>query len=59
MQNILAAGTARLEVRGDEFSLVNPRLMSKEDALSQLPQTSKPPPEYMKLTQFLRMDVAD
>ncbi|MEA1902700.1 MAG: nitroreductase family deazaflavin-dependent oxidoreductase [Actinomycetota bacterium] len=57
VQNILTAGKATLEVDGDALDLVSPRLVSKEDAWQLLPATTKAPPEYLKITEYLQMDV--
>ena len=32
VQNVVAAGAAKLEIDGDEVELASPRLISKEDA---------------------------
>lgn len=57
VQNALAAGTATLEIDGDEFELVSPRLVSKEDAWQLLPETTKAPPDYLRITEYLQMNV--
>ncbi len=57
VQNVLAAGAATLEIDGDEFELVSPRLVSKQDAWQQLSATTKAPPEFLRVTEYLQMDV--
>lgn len=57
VQNVLAAGGATLEIDGVEFELVSPRLVSKEDAWQLLSTTTKAPPDYLRVTEYLRMDV--
>ncbi len=57
VQNVLAAGAVTLEIDGDEFELVSPRLVSKEVAWQLLSATTKAPPEYLRVTEYLRMDV--
>jgi deazaflavin-dependent oxidoreductase (nitroreductase family) len=57
VQNVLAAGAATLEVGGDEFELASPRLVSKEDAWQLLSATTKAPPSFLRVTEYLQMDV--
>ncbi len=57
VQNVLAAGAAKLEIGGDEFELVSPRLVSKEDAWQLLSATTKAPPNYLRVTEYLQVDV--
>ena len=57
VKNVLAAGTATLEIDGVEFELVSPRLVSKENAWQLLSTTSKAPPDYLRVTEYLQMDV--
>jgi len=56
VKNVLAAGNARLTIEGDEVELVNPRLVTKEDAWQQLPETTKAPPKFLRVTEYLQMD---
>jgi deazaflavin-dependent oxidoreductase (nitroreductase family) len=58
VRNILASGIAHLTIRDEEYDLVSPRLIPKEEALRLLPEGTKTPPESMNLTQFLRMDLS-
>lgn len=57
VRNVLAAGTARLRVGGEEYDLVAPRLVSREVAWQQLPAGTKAPPGFLRITDFLRMDL--
>ena len=57
VKNVLAAGTARLEVGGDEFDLDSPRLVTKDVALQQMPAGTKTPPSLLNVTEFLQMDI--
>ncbi len=57
VQNVLAAGTASLEVGGEEFDLASPRLVTKDVAWAQLPGTTKAPPKRLNVTEFLQMDI--
>lgn len=57
VRNILASGKAGLRVGGEEVDLVAPRLITKEEAVEQLPETTKLPPSLMNVNDFLRMDV--
>lgn len=54
VQNVLAAGSARLTVDGREMELTAPRLVGQDEALS----GSVPlPPRMFRITEFLRMDL--
>lgn len=57
VQNVLAAGTAMLKIDGDEFELVSPRLVTKDVAWQQLPATAKAPPNFLRVTEYLQMDI--
>ncbi len=57
VQNMLAAGAAALEIDGDAFELMSPRLVSKEDAWQLLSTTTKAPPDYLRVTEYLQMDL--
>jgi deazaflavin-dependent oxidoreductase (nitroreductase family) len=57
VQNVLAAGTATLDIDDDTFELVNPRLISKKDALQLLPPETKEPPGFLRIGEYLRVDV--
>ena len=56
--NILASGTAKLAIDGDQFDLVSPRLISKDEAWQLLSEMTKEPPNFLKVTDYLRMDIA-
>ena len=56
--NILASGTAKLAIDGDEFDLVSPRLISKDEARQLLSEMTKEPPNFLKVTEYLQMDIA-
>jgi len=59
VQNILATGTASLKVGADEYELVSPRLVPKDVAWQRLPGTAKPPPGFLRVTEYLQMDVRE
>jgi deazaflavin-dependent oxidoreductase (nitroreductase family) len=56
VKNVLAATTATLTVNGDVIELVNPQVVSKDAAWQQLPETTKAPPGFLKVGEYLRMD---
>lgn len=56
VQNILASGTATLRINGAEIELVSPRLVTKDVARQLLPSTTKAPPGFLRVNEFLRMD---
>ncbi len=57
-KNVLAAGTARLQAEGEEFGLVSPRLVTKEVAWQQIATGTKAPPQFLKVTEYLQMDIS-
>ncbi len=58
VRNVLATGTAQLQVDGQRVELRGPRLVDAEEAVDVLPDTVKLPPSIMKVTEFLWMDTA-
>lgn len=56
VKNVLAAGTASLRIGGDEIDLTTPRLVTEETAWELLPATTKAPPRFLRVNEFLRMD---
>lgn len=56
VKNILAAGSAQLTIDGEEIDLVSPRVIDTEAARAQLPATTKAPPNFAKVTEYLQMD---
>jgi deazaflavin-dependent oxidoreductase (nitroreductase family) len=57
-QNVLSAGSGQLKIRDEKFDLVAPRLIAKDVAWQQLPNTTKAPPERMNV-EYLQMDLAE
>jgi deazaflavin-dependent oxidoreductase (nitroreductase family) len=58
VRNVLAAGGARLHVDGREVELTAPRLIGKDEAFQALPDDASRPPRLLRITEFLRMDLA-
>ncbi|WP_326641661.1 nitroreductase family deazaflavin-dependent oxidoreductase [Streptosporangium sp. NBC_01755] len=58
VQNILAADGARLRVDGREVELAAPRLVGKDEAFQALSDEVPRPPRLLRITEFLRMDLA-
>jgi deazaflavin-dependent oxidoreductase (nitroreductase family) len=56
VQNVLAAGQARLRVDGEEVELTAPRLVHADEALTLLPDDVARPPRLLRITEALRMD---
>ena len=56
-KNVLAAGTARLKVGGEEFDLKSPRLITKDEAWEQIDVATKAPPNFLRVTEYLQMDI--
>ncbi len=57
VKNVLAAGTARVRIDGDEIELAAPRLVEKDAVWHLLPATIKTPPTIKGESELLRMDV--
>jgi deazaflavin-dependent oxidoreductase (nitroreductase family) len=57
-RNILASGSARLRVDGREVELAAPRLVGRDEAFKALPAEAARPPRLLRITEFLRMDLA-
>ena len=55
VRNVLAAGTATLEVNGDTVDLVEPELITADEAFRLLPPGTKRPPKLLKIDTFLLM----
>ena len=58
VQNVLAAGTAILELDGSAVGLESPRVITSDEAWQQLASDTTPPPGFLKITEYLRMDVS-
>ena len=59
VRNSLAAGQARLTIDGEEIELAAPRLISGDEAWQAIGDTVKRPPGMLRITEYLRMDLAD
>jgi deazaflavin-dependent oxidoreductase (nitroreductase family) len=59
VQNVLAAGSARLTIDGEEIALTAPRVIDEDEAFRALPDTVKRPPRLLRIHEFLRMNLAD
>jgi deazaflavin-dependent oxidoreductase (nitroreductase family) len=55
VQNVLAAGTATLEIDGATVDLVDPEVITAEQAFERLPDGTKRPPKLLKINEFLAM----
>ncbi|MEV5889060.1 nitroreductase family deazaflavin-dependent oxidoreductase [Nonomuraea fuscirosea] len=58
VRNILAAGSARLLVDGKEVELTAPRVVGRDEVFEALPAGSRRPVRVLRITEFLRMDLA-
>ncbi|WP_067168700.1 nitroreductase family deazaflavin-dependent oxidoreductase [Microtetraspora niveoalba] len=58
VRNVLAAGGARLRVDGREVELTAPRLIGEDEAFRALADEVPRPPRLLRITEFLRMDLA-
>jgi len=59
VRNVLAAGTAKLEVDGKTVDLVEPHVIDAEEAFALLPAGAKRPPGFLRINEFLQMRRAD
>jgi deazaflavin-dependent oxidoreductase (nitroreductase family) len=59
VRNVLAAGTARLEIDGDTVDLVAPEVIGAEEAFERLHAGTKRPPRLLRIDEFLTMRRAD
>lgn len=59
VKNVLAAGKATLRIDAHDVELVSPRVVTKDVAWPQLPETVKPPPNFLRVTEALQMDIRD
>ena len=57
VKNVLAAGTARLSLRGEEIELESPRMVRKGDVWRLLVTATKTPPGISDESQLLRMEL--
>jgi deazaflavin-dependent oxidoreductase (nitroreductase family) len=58
VKNVMASGTASLKVGDKELELVSPKLVTKDVAVERMPEGTKAPPAFMKVTEFLQMDIS-
>ena len=58
VRNVLKAGHARLAIDGEEVELTAPRLVDEAEAWQALPGTVRRPPRFLRITEYLRMDLA-
>lgn len=59
VRNVLAAGQGRLTIDGEDVNLTRPRLVDEDEAWQVLPETVKRPPRFLRISEYLRMDLAD
>ena len=57
VRNVLAAGTARLLIGGEEMQLESPRMVRKQDIWPLLPAGAKTPLGISGESELLRMDL--
>ena len=58
VRNILASGSATLTKDGSEYALDNPQLIPHDEAVALIGHDVKLPPSFLKVTDYLRMDIA-
>ena len=55
VQNVMAAAHAWLKIDGEDVELVRPRIVGEDN----LPAGVAPPPRIFRISEYLRMDIAD
>ncbi len=55
VQNVLASGTATLEIDEETVDLVEPVVINAAQAFEQLPAGAKRPPKLLRVDEFLHM----
>lgn len=58
VRNVLAAGRARLAVDGQDIDLAAPRVISEQEAWGAIGEGVKRPPGFLRIGEYLRMDLA-
>lgn len=58
VRNVQAAGHARLTIGESDIELTAPRVIGEEAARQALPSTVKLPPRLLRISEYLRMDIA-
>jgi deazaflavin-dependent oxidoreductase (nitroreductase family) len=58
VRNVLARQSATLRIDGKEVELTAPRVIGKDEAFRALADDVARPPKLLRITEFLRMDVA-
>ncbi len=58
VQNVLSAGAAAIEIDGDIVDLVDPTIVTADEAFEQLPAATKRPPKILKIDEFLSLRTA-
>ena len=59
VRNVMAAGHARLAIGGEDVELTRPRLIAEDEAWRILDSQVKRPPRVLRVTEYLRMDLAE
>ncbi|MEU3011997.1 nitroreductase family deazaflavin-dependent oxidoreductase [Nocardia asteroides] len=57
-RNVLATGRAQLRVDGTDLELTAPRIVDEAEAFRVLSDEVSRPPKLLRITEFLRMDLA-
>lgn len=57
VRNTLAAGHARLTVEGRELALTAPRVIGADEAWEAIGEGPKRPPGWLRIGEYLRMDL--
>ena len=58
VKNVIASGAGRLRIAGSETELSNPQILTEDEAWNILPAETQPIPDWLHVTEYLRMDAA-
>lgn len=59
VRNVLAAGSAQLEIDGDTVDVRDPQVISADEAFRRLPPDTKRPPGLLRIDEFLLLRRTD
>jgi deazaflavin-dependent oxidoreductase (nitroreductase family) len=59
VRNVLAAGSARLEIDGETVEVANPEIIAADEAFRRLPPDAKRPPSVLRIGEFLALRRTD
>ena len=55
VRNVLAAGSAQLEIDGETVDVSDPQIVGADEAFGRLPPDTKRPPKLLRIDEFLAL----